>query len=167
MSDPGASADRVSIVRLPPGFHAWHDLLSLIRLAFAPMDRVIDPPSSVHALTLDNLRMKAGQESVFLAMEGYRLIGCVFAANRGNVLYLGKLAVAPGKQRMGIGRRLIEAAEAFARSEGRQALELQTRVELVANQMAFVRLGFYETARTAHPGYDRPTSITMRKDLAS
>lgn len=167
MSEPGSGAESVSIVSLPSGFHAWHDLLDLIRRAFASMDGVIDPPSSVHALTLDGLRIKAGQEAVFLAMEGERLVGCIFAANRGDDLYLGKLAVAPGKQRSGIGRRLIEAAEAFARTEGRHALELQTRVELVANQMAFVRLGFHETARTAHPGYDRPTSITLRKELAT
>ncbi|TIN07524.1 MAG: GNAT family N-acetyltransferase, partial [Mesorhizobium sp.] len=31
---------------------------------------------------------------------------------------------------------------------------------------AFARLGFHETARTAHSGYDRPTSITMRKVLS-
>lgn len=155
----------VGIVKLQPGFHAWHDLLDLIRRAFAPMDRVIDPPSSVHALTLDSLRQKAAAETVFLAMEGHRLVGCIFAANRGPDLYLGKLAVAPGKQRLGIGRRLIAAAEAMARAEGKRALELQTRVELVANQMAFVRLGFRETGRAAHPGYDRPTSITLRKEL--
>ncbi|TIN50217.1 MAG: GNAT family N-acetyltransferase, partial [Mesorhizobium sp.] len=27
-------------------------------------------------------------------------------------------------------------------------------------------LGFRETGRTAHAGYDRPTSITMRKVLS-
>jgi hypothetical protein len=36
---------------------------------------------------------------------------------------------------------------------------------LTANHGAFARLGFREMARTAHDGYDRPTSITMRKVL--
>ena len=45
------------------------------------------------------------------------------------------------------------------------ALELQTRVELGANHAAFQRLGFVEVGRTAHDGYDRPTSITFRKSL--
>ena len=45
-------------------------------------------------------------------------------------------------------------------------MELQTRVELTGNQRAFRSLGFVETGRTAHQGYDRPTSVTMRKRLA-
>jgi hypothetical protein len=44
-------------------------------------------------------------------------------------------------------------------------LELQTRVELEENHAAFRAMGFAEAGRTAHPGYDRPTSITFRKDL--
>ena len=39
-------------------------------------------------------------------------------------------------------------------------------IELTGNQQLFAKLGFVETARTAHQGYDRPTSITMRKALA-
>ena len=49
---------------------------------------------------------------------------------------------------------------------GKPMLELQTRIELTANQAAFRKLGFHETARTAHAGYDRPTSVTMRKVLS-
>ena len=36
---------------------------------------------------------------------------------------------------------------------------------LRANQAFFASLGYREVARTAHAGYDRPTSITMRKRL--
>ena len=44
-------------------------------------------------------------------------------------------------------------------------LELQTRVELTENHATFRALGFVEVARTAHPGYDRPTSITFRRPV--
>jgi phosphinothricin acetyltransferase len=44
-------------------------------------------------------------------------------------------------------------------------LELQVRIELVENQRIFSKYGFVETARTAHPGYDRVTEITMQKSL--
>ena len=60
---------------------------------------------------------------------------------------------------------LMRAAEDLAVSHGKRAIELQTRIELSANHAAFARLGFDETERTAHEGYDRPTSITMRKVL--
>lgn len=156
----------VDIVPLPPTFDRWQELLDLILQAFANMDGVIDPPSSAHRLTLISLEEKCAAETVFLAVAEGRLAGCIFIANRGGHAYIGKLAVEPALQGHGIGRRLLEAAEAEAKRLGSFVMELQTRIELTDNHAAFARLGFRETARTSHEGYDRPTSITMRKELA-
>lgn len=158
-------ADEIAITPLPPAFDRWDDLLGLILRSFAPMDGVIDPPSSAHRLTSVSLAAKARDETAFLAMAGDKLAGCVFLADRGDHLYLGKLAIDPAYQSRGIGRRLVETAEDHARRLGRTAIELQARVELTGNHVVFARLGFRETARTAHPGYQRPTTITMRKEL--
>jgi predicted N-acetyltransferase YhbS len=155
----------ISVVRLAADFDQWDDLLVLIRRAFAYMDGVIDPPSSAHLLTADTLAEKAKRETGFLAIENGRVVGCVFALERAQDFYVGKLAVEPGLQGQGIGARLMRAVEDFARERGKDAIELQTRIELTANHAAFARLGFRETERTAHGGYDRPTSITMRKVL--
>jgi hypothetical protein len=57
----------------------------------------------------------------------------------------------------------MAAAEDIARQNQRQFLELQTRVELIENHKTFAALGFEKVAEAAHPGYDRPTSIVMRK----
>ncbi|RWE38197.1 MAG: GNAT family N-acetyltransferase [Mesorhizobium sp.] len=133
--------------------------------AFAFMDGIIDPPSSAHQLTADALCAKALRETGFLALDGDRIIGCVFALERPDGFYVGKLAVAPDRQGHGIGRRLMQAVEDLARSRGKADIELETRIELTANHAAFARLGFRETERTAHDGYDRPTSITMRKTI--
>jgi GNAT superfamily N-acetyltransferase len=156
----------VSITRIPADFERWNDVLALIMRAFAPMDGVIDPPSSAHLLTADTLRDKASRETGFVALEGDRIVGCVFAFERAAELYVGKLAVAPDCQGQGIGRRLMQAVEELARDRGKVAIELQTRIELTRNHAAFARLGFHETERTGHEGYARPTSITMRKVLA-
>lgn len=156
----------ISIARLPDGFERWDELLALIRRAFAYMDGVIDPPSSAHRLTVESLREKAKVEAGFLAMQDDRIVGCIFAAEHAWHFYVGKLAVEPGLQGRKIGRELMGAAEALARSAGKPALELQARVELTGNHAAFGRLGFIETERTAHAGYDRPTSVTMRKTLS-
>ncbi|TIQ57062.1 MAG: GNAT family N-acetyltransferase, partial [Mesorhizobium sp.] len=69
-------------------------------------------------------------------------------------------------QGQGIARQLMQAVEDLARNRGKPAIELQTRIELNGNHAAFARLGFRETERTAHKGYDRPTSITMRKVIS-
>ncbi|MBZ9985569.1 GNAT family N-acetyltransferase [Mesorhizobium sp. BH1-1-5] len=156
----------ISMVRLAADFGRWDDLLALIRRAFAYMDGVIDPPSSAHLLTADGLAEKAKREAGFLAIENDRIVGCVFALERAQDFYAGKLAVGPERQGQGIGTRLMRAVEDLARERGKDAIELQTRIELTANHAAFARLGFRETERTAHEGYDRPTSITMRKVLS-
>ena len=156
----------VAIERLPQDFGRWRELLALIRKSFAYMDGIIDPPSSARLLTADSLREKAGDETCFLAVDGTRLAGCVFAAERSDALYIGKLAVDPALQSLGIGRALVGAVESLALRMGKPALELQTRIELTDNHAAFRRMGFVEVGRTAHPGFDRPTSITFRKPLA-
>ncbi|RUX34809.1 GNAT family N-acetyltransferase [Mesorhizobium sp. M2A.F.Ca.ET.042.01.1.1] len=156
----------ISIIGLPADFDGWGDLLALIRRAFAYMDGVIDPPSSAHLLSADNLAGKAKKETCFVAVENGRVVGCVFALERARDFYVGKLAVEPELQSQGVGARLMQAVEDLARERGKDAIELQTRIELTANHAAFARLGFRETGRTAHAGYDRPTSITMRKVLS-
>lgn len=156
-------ARMIAIARNPPKFSDWPGLLTLILDAFAPMHGRIDPPSSALALTPEALADKAGREWLFLAREDAALAGCAFAVPQGEWLYLGKLAVAPALQGQGIGRRLISAIEAAGRKAGHKGIELQTRVELTENHTAFARMGFTEAARTAHPGFARPTSVTMRK----
>ncbi|TPJ29585.1 GNAT family N-acetyltransferase [Mesorhizobium sp. B2-7-2] len=156
----------ISITGLPADFDRWDDLLALIRRAFAYMAGVIDPPSSAHLLTAEALAAKASRETAFLVVENGRIVGCVFALERSRDFYVGKLAVEPRLQGQGIGTRLMRAVEDLARERGMDAIELQTRIELTSNHAAFAQLGFRETERTSHAGYDRPTSITMRKVLS-
>ena len=131
--------------------------LSLIRAAFAGMDGRIDPPSSMHRLSLDDLA-DPGCEVWGI---GNPLRACVVLTPRPETLYLGKLAVSQAARGEGLARCLVETAVHRARGLGLPSLTLQVRVELTENHATFARLGFAETARTAHSGFDRPTSITM------
>lgn len=141
----------------------WASLLRLIRDEFAFMEGRIDPPSSMHRLTEDDIARQAVEGEVWVIGAPPR--ACVFLTRKGDALYLGKLAVAAAHRGMGLARALVDVAAERARAMGLPALELQVRVELAENQAAFAALGFAETGRTAHPGHDRPTSITMRKLL--
>lgn len=141
----------------------WTEVHSLLHRAFACMEGRIDPPSSLHRMSAGDLATQPG--TGLLAHEDSALIGCVFCQPRGDTLYIGKLAVDPVHQGRGIGRRLIEHAEAEGRAFGHTALVLQTRIELTRNHATFTRLGFEKIGETVHKGYDRPTSITMRKIL--
>jgi GNAT superfamily N-acetyltransferase len=133
--------------------------LSLIRAAFAYMGGRIDPPSSMHHLTIENL----GNSEVWVI--GSPPLACLVLTPKADALYLGKLAVAASERGKGHARALVNHAERRARALGMAALELQTRIELVENQRAFEAMRFIEVARTAHEGYDRPTTITYRRPL--
>ncbi|WP_170328157.1 GNAT family N-acetyltransferase [Ruegeria arenilitoris] len=139
------------------------EVLHLIRETFAYMEGRIDPPSSMHRLTVEELQRQARDGEIWGI--GDRPNAVVFLTPKPDCLYLSKLAVAQNKRGQGLARRLVEVAEHRARAKGFRALELQTRVELVENHAAFARLGFAITGETTHAGYDRTTSLTMRKRL--
>jgi ribosomal protein S18 acetylase RimI-like enzyme len=139
----------------------WQALLRLIQAEFGFMDGRIDPPSSMHALTAQTIASQAQSGEIWVI--GAPPVACVFLTPKPQALYVGKLAVAASHRRAGLARQLIDLAEHRARALQLPALELQTRVELTENHATFRALGFTEVARTAHPGYDRPTSITFRR----
>lgn len=138
----------------------WPAILALLGKAFAYMDGRIDPPSSLRDLTPEALTRQARTGEVWVIGAP---VACVFLTPRPGSLYLGKLAVAASHRGQGLARRLVDQAEVRARALRLAALELQTRVELAENQRAFEAMGFVEVRRTAHPGFDRPTSITYRR----
>jgi GNAT superfamily N-acetyltransferase len=138
----------------------WPAVLRLLHGAFAFMEGRIDPPSSLRNLTPEALTRQAEVGEIWVIGAP---VACVFLTPKPGALYVGKLAVAASHRGQGLARRLIGVAEGRALEMGLPVLELQTRVELVENQAAFLALGFQEVGRTAHPGYDRPTSITYRR----
>lgn len=137
----------------------------LLTAAFAFMDGRIDPPSSLHRLTPADLASKADAHGCLVARIEEDLVGCLFIEDKGDALYLEKLAVSLDRRNAGIGKSLVQSASMVAQSLGRNRLRLQTRIELVENHAAFEAMGFEKIAETAHPGYDRPTSIIMEKSL--
>jgi ribosomal protein S18 acetylase RimI-like enzyme len=125
----------------------------------------IDPPSSAERLTIEALAEKIRHEHLILAEDSGALVACAFAGPRGDHLYLSKIAVAQAQQGRGIGRALLNAAIGIAAANAIPELRLETRIELTANHRIFEAWGFRRVAETAHPGYDRPTSLTFSRML--
>ncbi|THD85307.1 GNAT family N-acetyltransferase [Aliigemmobacter aestuarii] len=149
--------------------HDWSALLGLIRSSFAYMDGRVDPPSSIHRTTEADLSQMADEGEVWVidAPQVSGPVACMVLTPRPDCLYIGKVAVADAWRGTGLSRRLIDLAVDRARVHGLPALELQVRVELADNHAIYQRLGFVETGRTAHPGFDRPTSVTYRRSVAA
>ncbi len=143
----------------------WEAVIALLRQSFAFMERRIDPPSSLTRMTAADLAEMAERGGALVAEAGGRPVACLFAEPEGDALSLSKIAVADAWRGKGLARALIHAAEAEARARGLAALVLQSRVELTETHAAFAALGFVPIGTTAHPGYDRPTSVTFRRAL--
>jgi N-acetylglutamate synthase-like GNAT family acetyltransferase len=143
-------------------FNDWERVRLLILDAFAYMGPRIDPPSSALRLSKQSVQAHAESGALLLAHRAGDLVGCVFAHQKNDALYISKLAVSPPLQHAGIGRKLVEAARGEARLRGIGMLELETRIELTENHAAFTRMGFVKTAETSHEGFNRMTGIVMR-----
>jgi GNAT superfamily N-acetyltransferase len=91
--------------------------------------------------------------------EDSRITGCVYLQKRGSKLYLGMLTVSPTLQANGLGRRLLEAAEDYARSINYHTITMTvitTRTEL---------LDWYERRGYAKTGEVIPLQITERNGI--
>ena len=104
--------------------------------------------------------------SAIVAERNGEMLGCVLVEEiEEGDLYFGRLSVLPSARGLGLARRLIEAVEGEARRRGLAGVRLGVRIVLTENQRLFASLGYRETSREAHHGFDRPTSINMRKPL--
>ena len=96
-----------------------------------------------------------GATSTILGLsDGVALIGSVMAGFDGHRGWVYYLAVAPDRRREGLGRRLMEAAEAWLRERGAPKLQLMVRA---GNAEA---LGFYEAL-----GLERQEVVTLGRFL--
>ncbi len=91
------------------------------------------------------LARTTGHGAVLIASVGERLAGAVMVGHdghRGAVYYLG---VDPGARRHGIGRRLVEAAEAWVLARGIPKINLLVRKENAAVLAFYEALGWHDT----------------------
>lgn len=80
-----------------------------------------------------------------LARDAAGIAGCVYVELRGERGYFGLLAVDPARQRRGLGRELIDAAEEYVRGAGCGFMDI--RIVNLRNELPpFYRsLGYFET----------------------
>ncbi len=88
---------------------------------------------------------------LLLALEGERLVGCVYVHADGPRGYFGMLSVDASMQGRGLGRRLVEAAEARCREAGCERMELSV-VNVRPELPPFYRhLGYVATGTKPFP----------------
>jgi N-acetylglutamate synthase-like GNAT family acetyltransferase len=132
-----------------------------IELSFKVRDRVNRP----------ELEEYFRKGNFLLSEENGRATGCVFVERTGERAYMGLLSVDPSLQKQGLGRRLVAAAEEFARELGAHHMDLTVvniRTELLD---IYGKLGYRDTGITEpFPPTQLPTTqpchlIRMSKEL--
>jgi N-acetylglutamate synthase-like GNAT family acetyltransferase len=111
--------------------------------------------------------MKKGK--FLLAEDASSLVGCVYVELRGERGYFGMLSIDPSRQGMGVGHKLVDAAEKYFRDAGCKFVDLKivnVRTEL---RDLYHRWGYVDTGTAV---YDDPTPtkipvhfINMSKNL--
>jgi predicted N-acetyltransferase YhbS len=142
-------------------------LAATIAAAFEQYRGKLVPESGAFAETADAIAAELAKGAgAIVAERNGSIIGCVMTKIEEGDLYFGRLSVLPAVRGLGLSGRLIAAVEDEARARGLPGVRLGVRIALPANQRLFHSLGYREISREAHPGFDHPTSINMRKALA-
>lgn len=107
---------------------------------------------------------KAVAEHPFdLAVDGGRIVGLIETIAHDDHLWIENVCVALEGQGKGIGRLLLEQAEAKAREAGRRELRLLTNGAFEANVSLYTRLGY--TIEREEP-FMNGTTVYMSKRIA-
>jgi GNAT superfamily N-acetyltransferase len=111
---------------------------------------------------LDDYAALIADGRVFVAeMDGVTQ-GILVLIAQDDAMMLDNIAVAPGAQGQGLGRRMLAFAEHTALKAGYSAIKLYTNEAMTENIALYVRTGYFETHRAVEKGLRR---VYMRKRL--
>jgi ribosomal protein S18 acetylase RimI-like enzyme len=131
----------------------------VVRTAYTPWAaRIGREPAPM----LDDYRslIEAGRVSV--AEAGGQIAGVLVLLPQADTMLLDNVAVAPEAQGGGLGRLLLDHAEAAARAAGFATVTLYTNELMAENIALYARCGYLETERRQDKGHRR---VYMRKPL--
>jgi ribosomal protein S18 acetylase RimI-like enzyme len=98
----------------------------------------------------------------WVLVDGDETAGVLVMRPENGHLFVETVAVRPGRQGSGLGRKLMAFAEQAATSRGLDEIRLYTNEKMVENLPFYRGLGFEETGRKLDEGYRR---VFMKKRL--
>jgi ribosomal protein S18 acetylase RimI-like enzyme len=104
------------------------------------------------------------QHQVWVAEANGEIIGGLVLIPGEDYMLLDNIAVHPNYQGQGVGRTLLELADAEAMLQGYGELRLYTHETMTENIALYTRIGWIETHRGEQDGYAR---VFMRKPLVT
>ncbi len=121
----------------------------------AAYSHYVDRMGTAPAPMLDDYRQLIAAGRVRVAVANDHLVGLMVLWSKGDHLYIDNLAVDPTSQGVGVGGRLLAAAEREAGHAGLPEIRLYTNEAMTENLDYYPRRGFAETHRGIEAGYRR------------
>lgn len=124
------------------------------------------PPYMALSENSDDVRRHLDRGGAVIAEAASEIVGAVrYREQRPGALLLYRLAVAPGHQRHGIGRRLMAAVEDIARRSGYDEVHLHARHTCPDLIATYERLGYHAVDDPTEPDYNHPVYLLMSKTV--
>lgn len=140
-------------------------VLTVQRAAFVTEALIYDDPDmGPLTQTLDEVAHELRDNLGCVAQIGDRVVGAARAVASGELLLVGRIAIAPDQQGEGLGSALLDAVESRGRDAGCRTAELFTGSLSAQNIELYERLGYRESERV--PQDDGTAQIFMRKPLS-
>jgi ribosomal protein S18 acetylase RimI-like enzyme len=83
-------------------------------------------------------------DDVTLAVDGDELAGVLVLSRHDGAFWIENVAVAPANRGRGVGKRLLQHAEAAARAAGFDAISLFTHEQMTENRELYRRIGYVQ-----------------------
>ena len=112
------------------------------------------------------LHMRSREHLTVIAANGGELAGFVLAQFGSSAVHVALLGVAPGYQRLGLGKLLVSWVEESASVAGLFLMQLEVRASNQQARRFYARLGYRETGRTAGYYSGVEDAIRLERDLA-
>ena len=142
------------------------EVLTLQRAAFVSEALIYgDADMPPLTQTLEELQAELVENLGCVAVAGSRIVAAARAQRDGDLLLIGRIAVAPDMQGAGLGSLILHAVEERGREAGAREAELFTGRLSEANLRLYTREGYRETERAG--GETGEDQIFLRKNLLS
>ena len=141
-------------------------IAALILDAFAPFRGEYTPGAFEYTTPkADAIGLRFDEGPMWIALVDGQPIGTVSGLSEEERFYIRSMAIKPTVQRAGIGQRLLETLEAFAREAGHKKLYLYTTFVLPGAKRLYEKNGFYVLRETAPEEWHDMGGLEMEKIL--
>ena len=139
----------------------------LIYEAFAPFEDEYTPGAFEYTTPkADAIRPRFDEGPIWIAEVDGEAVGTVSGLPDGDRFYIRSMAIKPSVQRGGIGQRLLDALESYAREHEFEKLYLYTTFVLPGAKRLYEKNGFYVLRETPPEEWYDMGGLEMEKSLS-